>query len=102
MKRKAQRLTFSLSESESEMEVEEIVVEGRPPRGERSKKVREQFEKNRQIRRERFNARFQRQDEQDEMIFEPIPPPQSSNQPSIHASKRKGEVLYWLRILEYS
>jgi hypothetical protein len=77
-------------------------VNERPPRGERLKKVREQFDKNRQIRRERFNTRFQRQDEQDGMIFEPIPPPQPPNLPCVHASKRKGVFLYSLKILEYS
>jgi hypothetical protein len=99
MKRKAQKVVPPLSESDSEMEVEDITVDERPARGERSKKIREQFNKNRQMRREKFHAKFQRQEAQDEMIPEHVPlssPP--SSQLSTNAVKRKGAVVVLFEI----
>ena len=99
MKRKAPKVVPPLSESDSEMEVEDIIVDERPARGERLKKVREQIDKNRQMRREKFHAKFQRQEGQDEMIPEHIPlssPP--SSQLATNAVKRKGAVVVLFEI----
>jgi hypothetical protein len=93
-KRKLQRMVPALSESESEMEVEGMVVNERLPRGERLKKVREQFDKDRKIRREKIHAKYQRVEELDEMIYElQQESSQSQSRPPTSSVKRKGEFL---------
>jgi hypothetical protein len=109
MKRKAQKRASFSSSSESEMEVEEIIVDERPPRGERLKKVREELDRNRKIRREKMQAKYGRRGVQDEEFWnfwtcQPEPstlgtPPQSV--PPGGKIKRKGQPFFSITHLFY-